>query len=515
MKILTIRLLLGFIFCAELALADPVSVEGGSVQGAVEDGLTVYRGIPFAAPPVGDLRWKPPQPVKPWAGVLQANQFAKACFQSSAAIPMLDLPAIEVSEDCLYLNVWTPAKSAAEKLPVMVWIHGGGFFGGATLYDLYSGEELAQMGVVYVSLTYRLGKFGFLAHPELSAESPNKVSGNYGLLDQIAGLQWVRNNIAAFGGDPDNVTIFGESAGGISVAALASSPLAQGLFHRAISQSGGFLGLPGEGPLQSLAAAEQSGLEFAKSVAAAALADLRKIAADDIYKASREGWPIIDGYVIPDEQYKLYQAGRYNDVPILTGTNSNEGGLFSRPTTPEQHKADIERRFGDYAGAVLKLYPGATPEQAAKSAGDIMRDTTFAWPTWAWARLQSQTGQSAAYLYFFDQSLPAATGAPVTAGANHGAEMPYMFKHLRQRKTPWRPEDYQLSEAMAHYWVNFARSGDPNGGDLPVWPVYKEGEPTVMYFKDKPYTGPVPNREQLQLWEEYFAWRRSPEGERK
>jgi len=507
MKTITLRLLLGLAITSTLVFADPVRIEDGLIQGTIEDGLNVYRGIPFAAPPVGDLRLAAPQPAKAWEGVLQADKFARACVQNPNAIPAINVPAIEVSEDCLYLNVWTPAKSAAEKLPVMVWIHGGGFFGGASLYDLYSGEELAQMGVVFVSITYRLGKFGFLAHPELSAESPHKVSGNYGLLDQIAGLQWVKKNIAAFGGNPDQATIFGESAGGIAVAALTASPLAQGLFHRAISESGGFLGVPGEGNLLSLRSAEKEGQEFAKSVGAASLTDLRKLSADQIFKASGNGWPIIDGYVIPDDQYQLYQAGKYHDVPLLIGTNSNEGGAFSRPITPEQYQAGIRQRFGSHADTILKLYPGATPEQARIANGDIMRDSTFAWPTWAWARLQTQTGKSGVYLYYFDQPLP---GSGI-AGASHGAEMPYVFKHLKQRTLPWRPEDYQLAEAIAGYWVNFARSGDPNGGNLPKWPAFRDGAPTVMHLKDQPQAGPVPKLELLQAMEDYFASRRSPE----
>jgi len=508
MKTFLSRILYCVALSSSLALAAPVKVEGGLVQGTAVESLTVYRGIPFAAPPVGDLRWQAPQPVRPWEGVLQADKFGKACVQNSNAIPAIHVPAIEVSEDCLYLNVWTPAKSATEKLPVMVWIHGGGFFGGASFYDLYQGEELAQMGVVFVSITYRLGKFGFLAHPELSAESPHKVSGNYGLLDQIAGLQWVQKNIAAFGGDPKRVTVFGESAGGISVAALTASPLAQGLFQGAMSESGGFLGVPGDGNLLTLPGAEQQGLEFAKSVGAASLADLRKLTADQIYRASSNGWPIIDGYVIPDDQYKLYQAGKYNDVPLLIGTNSNEGGAFSRPITPEQYQAGIRQRFGTHADTILKLYPGATPEQAAKANGDIMRDSTFAWATWAWARLQTQTGKAGVYLYYFDQSPPTLPGT----GASHGDEMPFVFKHLKQRDTPWRPEDYQLSEVMAAYWVNFARTGDPNGGKLPRWPVFKDGAPTVMHLTGQSQAGPLPKPEQLQAMEDYFASRRAMMG---
>ena len=494
-----------------LSQAAPVRVTGGQIEGTVEDGLAVYRGIPFAAPPVGDLRWAAPQPVRPWEGVLKTDHFAKACMQSGAAIPRLNLPALEVSEDCLYLNVWTPAN-ASEKLPVMVWIHGGGFTMGTTSYDLYTGEALAKMGVVLVSITYRLGKFGFLAHPELTAESQHQSSGAYGLLDMIAGLEWVRDNVATFGGDPGNVTIFGESAGGIAVSMLAASPVAKGLFHKAISESGGSFGPPGEGgSLLPLAAAEQAGLAFAEKAGAKSIKELRARSAEEIFKLDSSGWPVVDGYVIPGDQYTLYEEGKYNDVPVLIGTNSDEGGLFARPQTPEQYQAATAQRFGQFSERILKLYPGDTPEQAMRSAGDIMRDTTFAWPTWAWARLQAQTGKAPVYLYYFDQSLPAADGTPTgSRGANHGAEMAYVFQHLDQNKTtPWRPEDHQLSKTISAYWVNFAKTGDPDGAGLPHWPAYKNDTAQLMHFRDQAFAGPVPKLELLQTLEEYFAWRRT------
>lgn len=508
------KILLLSLFCllwlAGMSWAAPIKVTGGQVEGTVEDGLQVYRGIPFAAPPVGKLRWAAPQPVKPWDGVLKTDRYAPACYQFSGAIPMIYVPAIEVSEDCLYLNVLTPAQPARDKLPVMVWIHGGGFFGGASFYDLYSGEHFAKRGMVYVSISYRLGKFGFLAHPELTAEAPYHTSGNYGLLDQIAALQWVKDNITAFGGDPGNVTIFGESAGGVSVSMLAGSPLATGLFQRAISQSGGALGPPGEntGEVLTLADSEKGGVEFMKKLGSKSLADLRALPAAKIFEASANGWPVMDGYVIPDDLYRRYEQGRYNDVPVLIGTNSDEGGLFSRPQTPEQYQNGIRARFGKYADTILKLYPGDTPEQAARAGGDIMRDTTFAWPTWAWAQLQSRTGESKVYMYFFDQPQP--PGTPMASdGALHGSEMPFMFQHLEQRPFPWRPEDYKLAEMMVDYWTNFAKTGDPNGAGLPKWPVFQDGKPTVMHLRDTPKAIPVPRLNLLRTLDDYFSWRRS------
>jgi para-nitrobenzyl esterase len=306
MKIVLIATL--FMFAAGLGVAQqpaPVGVEHGLVQGTSEDGLTVYRGIPFAAPPVGDLRWRAPQPAAKWEGMRQATKFGPSPIQGTRNGPGM-------SEDCLYLNVWTPAKSTNDHIPVLVWIYGGGFSAGSTSDRSYSGEKLARKGVAFVSINYRVGQFGFLAHPKLSAESPNHVSGNYGLLDQIAGLQWVKKNIAAFGGDPSKVTIFGESAGGISVSMLCASPQAKGLFTGAISQSGDSLGpprpttFPGEN-LKRLADAERGGEAFAKSAGASSIAELRKVAPDQLPVGRGLGmsWPIIDGWVIPDDQYKL------------------------------------------------------------------------------------------------------------------------------------------------------------------------------------------------------------------
>src|SRR5271165_3698335 len=342
----------------------PVRVEGGLIQGTMEEGLTVYRGIPFAAPPVGELRWRGPEPAAKWDGVKQAAQFGPRCVQGMGN-PAGGNAAPATSEDCLYLNVWTPAKSANDRVPVLVWIYGGGFNAGATSEPNYSGERLAGKGVVLVSIAYRVGTLGFLAHQELSAENKNHASGNYGLLDMIAGLQWVQKNIAAFGGDPRRVTIFGESAGGIAVSMLCASPLAKGLFDGAVSESGGSFGpprpnpLPGEN-LKRLADAERSGAEYAKGAGASSIADLRKIPADKLPAGGRGmglAWPIIDGWVIPDDQYKLYEAKRYNDTPILVGYNSDEGASFSPPKTPEEYVAAVKARYGKFAEDLIKAYP--------------------------------------------------------------------------------------------------------------------------------------------------------------
>ena len=561
------------VFAAGLGLAQqpaPIKVLEGLVQGTSEDGLTVYRGIPFAAPPVGDLRWRAPRPAAHWDGVKQTTNFAPGPIQSGN-------PPSGKSEDCLYLNVWSPAKSASDRIPVLVWIYGGGFGAGATSERNYSGEKLAKKGVVLVSIAYRVGQLGFLAHPELSAESPNHVSGNYGLLDMVAGLQWIQKNIAAFGGDPNKVTIFGESAGGIAVSMLSASPLAKGLFHGAISQSGGSFGpprpstMPGEN-LKRLADAEQSGADFARNLGTSSIADLRKLTPDQLSggrgggapgargdgapgsrggaPAARGGgapggrgagggmsWPIIDGYVIPDDQYKLYQAGRFNDTPILVGYNSDEGASFSPPATPEAYISGVKGRYGKFADDLIKAYPVGS-NSVPKTARDLARDAAFGWHTWIWARLQSKAvnanaspllspkdaanqarlespaGRSKVFYYYFDQHPEYPAGSPQAGrGSPHGADVPYVFQHLSTSNPQLTKTDQDISEAMATYWVNFAKRGDPNGDGVPTWPAFSDANPVLMYFGQTPHTGPVPSADALKVLDAYFAWRRTPEGE--
>ncbi|HEY5040953.1 MAG TPA: carboxylesterase family protein [Verrucomicrobiae bacterium] len=499
-------------FAVGLAYAQqpaPVKTDLGLVQGVSQDGLTVYRGIPFAAPPVGDLRWRAPQPAAKWDGVRQATQFAPMPIQNGRG-----------SEDCLYLNVWTPAKSASDHIPVLVWIYGGGFIAGATSDPSYNGVNLAKKGVVLVSIAYRVGQLGFLAHPELSAESPNHVSGNYGLLDQIAGLQWVKKNIAAFGGDPKKVTIFGESAGGISVSILCASPLAKGLFEGAISESGGSFGpprpttFPGEN-LKRLADAERGGEAYAKAAGVSSIAELRKLSPDKLPATCGLGgaWPIIDGWVIPDDQYKLYSAGKYNDTPILVGYNSDEGASFSPPKTSEDYIAGVKTRYGKFADDLIKAYPAGSGTPP-KSARDLARDAAFGWQTWSWARLAAEKGKSKVFFYYFDQHPDYPEGSPRAGyGSPHGSEVAYVFEHLNSRSPQTTKTDLEISDAMSTCWVNFAKHGDPNGKGVPTWPVFSDSNPQEMYFSQTPHIGPVPSIESLKVLDEYFAWRRTPEGE--
>jgi para-nitrobenzyl esterase len=495
------------------ALPDPIKVEQGLLEGSSESGLAVYRGIPFAAPPIGDLRWRAPEPASKWGGVRQAKEFGSKPIQGPGK-------AADMSEDCLYLNVWTPATSADETLPVLVWIYGGGFNAGYTSDPWIAGENLAKKGVVVVSIAYRVGQLGFLAHPELSAESPYHVSGNYGLLDQIAALGWIQKNIHAFGGDPHRVTIFGESAGGISVSMLCASPLAKGLFRAAISESGGSFGpprpttFPGEN-MKRLAVAERAGEKYQAAAGVSSMSELRKLPPEKL-PTGRDvgwGWPIIDGRVIPDDQYILYSKGRYNDVPVLLGYNSDEGASFSTAKTPEEFVAGVKERYGKFAGELLKAYPPGS-KVVERSGRNLLRDAAFGWHNWTWARLQNRTGKSKVYYYFFDQhpDYPA-DSERAGYGSPHAQDVSYVFLHLDPKDPKLDRSDFAISEAMANYWVNFARRADPNGDGLPKWPSFNEHDPRVMYFNKTPHLGPVPSLNSLKVLDAYFAWRRTPEGE--
>ena len=490
----------------------PVLTEYGLVQGVTEKDLAVYRGIPFAAPPIGDLRWRAPQPAVKWEGVRPADKFGPDPYQGDGKG--------NVSEDCLYVNVWTPAKSAGERVPVLVWIYGGGFSFGSTSTPVHNGEHLARKGVVLVSMNYRVGPLGFLAHPGLTAESPRHTSGNYGLQDQIAGLQWVKKNIAAFGGDPDRVTIFGESAGGISVSMLCASPEAKGLFRGAISESGGSFGptrpttYPGEN-MRRLADAEQSGVAFAQKAGVKTIAELRHVAPDKLPAGWGSGtaWPIVDGWVVPGDQHKLYEAGRYNDVALLVGYNSDEGLSFSREKTAAEYIAGVQKRYGRFADDLIKAYP-AGADSVPKTARDLARDAAFGWQTWSWASLQLKTGKAKVFYYYFDQHPDRPAGSPqADHGTPHGVDVPYVFQTLDRNDAKLTPGDWTVSDLVSTYWTNFAKHGNPNGPGVPPWPEFTPGDRRVMYFHNTAAPGPVPSATALEVLDAYFAWRRTPEGE--
>ncbi|QEH37062.1 Para-nitrobenzyl esterase [Aquisphaera giovannonii] len=478
----------------------------GVVEGtSAGQGVRVFKGIPFAEPPVGPLRWKAPRPLKAWPGVRKARIFGPSPQQATSMALMMGVMT-RLDEDCLYLNVWTPAKSQADRLPVMVWIYGGAFSMGSTATPLYDGTNLAKRGVVVVSVAYRVGVFGFLAHPELTREGEGT---NFGLRDQIAGLRWVRDNIAAFGGDPSRVTIFGESAGGISVSMLSASPRARGLFDRAISQSGGSFAPPkfadeGGQHVPPLRVAEAQGVKYLQSVGAKDIAAARDLPAKELMKASAFWWPTFDGDVLLGDQHEPYRQGKFNDTPILVGTNSDEGALFIRDgITADRLVAQFRGAFGQHAESLLKAYPHGTPAEALSAARNIFRDSVFAWHTWTWARLQAEKGRNPAYLYYFDHRMPLSPG-----GATHGAEIGFVFGNPGLFHAPNRPEDAKLSELMGRYWVNFAATGNPNGAELPEWPAYTTASPRVMVLSAGAEVKDVPNLGALKALDAYYSWRR-------
>jgi para-nitrobenzyl esterase len=471
---------------AQAQVTDPVQVTGGWIVGSAADGMNTFLGVPFAAPPVGRLRWRAPQPVVPWQGDRPARAYAPACAQTAEWLPN------PKSEDCLYLNVWAPAQ--AQKLPVIVWIHGGGFYGGTGAQPGYDGANLARRGVVVVTINYRLGIFGFFAHPELTAESPDNASGNQGMEDQVAALRWVKENIARFGGDPERVTIMGESAGGESVAILVASPLAKGLFQRAISQSGndGLPIDPSENALFDRKAAEGQGVAFTKAVGAQTLADLRALPVAALQKPAWAPHPIVDGHLLREDLTTTYRNHRQNDVPLLAGWNAEEGKdlapelVGTDKFTAATHKALVTKLLGHApSAAVLATYPAATDAQA-KEAIDKLTNDWWGWRTWYWASLQARYGKARPYVYYFThRPTEPATPCGYGCGAGHGAEIQYVFDHLGQDPRPWSAYDRQLATRLADTWASFARTGTPNGQGLPDWPAFDGRPATIVRIGDE------------------------------
>ena len=476
------------------------TITGGKVEGATREGVTTWLGLPYAAAPVGQLRWKAPASVTAWQGVRPATAFAPACMQTGVSMPG-EAPPV-TSEDCLFLNVWSPANPGGEPLPVIVWIHGGGWTNGATAMPLYSGANLARRGVVFVSIAYRLGPLGFLAHPELSAEAGS--SGNYGLMDQVAALRWVQANIAAFGGDPKRVTIAGQSAGAMAVSLLMASPGAQSLFAGAIAQSGGVFEPLQLAPNYQLPAAEKDGAAYAASVGAQSLAELRALPAAALLggKAGSVSHPVIEPRVLPLSPYEAYVAGRMRDVPVLVGSNAEEGNSLADTSrvTVETYADDLKRVWGDLPPPLVTAYPYATDAEAKAARSAFERDLRFGWDMWAWARLQAKAGRPAFY-YRFDRAPPFPEGTEMQGwGPAHFAELWYMFDQLAQESWAWTVADRRLADAMASYWVNFARTGDPNGRGLPAWPAFGAGE-QVMVLGDAIAPRPAPVDMQLRVFD--------------
>ena len=487
---------------AYAAITEPVRTDRGTLSGVAGDSpqVRVFKGVPFAAPPIGDLRWRPPQPVKAWTGTRAADKFSANCMQRQAGgggFPPYggDRSATEMSEDCLYLNVYTTAASASARQPVMVWIHGGAFTSGAGA--IYQGEDLARKGVVVVTVNYRLGVFGFFSHPELTKESATHASGNYAFLDQIAALKWVQKNVAAFGGDPSRVTIFGESAGSWSVNSLVATPLAHGLFQRAIGESGAQFTIT-----RTLADAEQAGEAFAKSQSAASLAELRAMPADKLNNAN--GYRTsgtVDGWVFPQDVATIFRTGKQNDVPTLAGSNANEGSIFTQATvTLQSFKEQIDRQYGPDAAAMIKNYPATTDVEARAAQAASMRDATFGWEMRTWAREQTRTGKSKIYMYYFSQVPPLPNAEWL--GAQHGAEIPYAMNWpngSHSTAVPWSAADKTLADQVSSYWVNFAATGDPNGKGLPVWSAFDPKNEQALGIAAGPKMIPVPNKPALDV----------------
>ncbi|MGH8221260.1 MAG: carboxylesterase/lipase family protein [Steroidobacteraceae bacterium] len=490
------------------------NVTGGRISGTIVDGVAEFKGIPFAAPPIGALRWKAPQPVRGWSGVRQTTAFGPACLQDPTMANRM-APGVALSEDCLYLDVWTAAKAAGERLPVIAWIYGGGFTGGMTSAPLYDGAHFARHGVVFVGISYRVGALGFLATRALSTESGHG-SGNYGLLDQIAGLEWIQRNIAKFGGDPSKVTLLGHSAGAFSVSMLAGSPLAKGLFRGVISESGANFMPPEDSPwaggsTPTLRMAEAAGQKWLQSLGARTLAEARALPAATIIAAQqRRGaprfWPPVDGYVIRGDQYRLWNERRFNDTPILVGDVSDEAAGFGvHKVEPADFVAEVRKGYEKEADAILAVYPHATEAQSTRSATQLRSDTTFDWGQYTWARLESRDGRHNAYVYYFDR--PTARNPN---GSSHGQEVAYVFGNLGIGGRPAPTEaDRALSEQMQRYWVNFAKRGDPNGAGLPRWPVFTAAAPLVMRFGVEPGPAAIPHRDRLEALDAYYAWRRA------
>jgi para-nitrobenzyl esterase len=501
-------------------LNEPVKVQGGLVAGVPgkRAGITAFRGVPFAAAPVGNRRWQAPQPLDPWTGVKKAEAFGPSCIQTvvQERKPWTYefMTHGEVSEDCLFVNIWTPAKSAAEKKPVFVYLYGGGNTEGSGMVPVYDGEGLASKGLVVVNFNYRVGVLGFLTHPELSKEPPYHASGNYGLLDQIAAVKWVHENIAGFGGDPSRITVAGQSAGGQGVQNLTASPLAKGLFHRAIIESAG-------GAARPLVDAEADGVRFAEAKGATTLAELRAKPWQDLVTpvaappaaapGGRGGGNlrfgvVVDGYALPATVNEVFAQGKQNDVPTLIGNNADEGGASPQPTTTAQDfDRQARQRYGELADEFLKLYPASTDEAAKlaqnQSSRDIARMNLY-----IWAVERSKTAKTKVFTYFWNHPLPGPEAARY--GAFHTSEVPYVLNTLEQSDRPFTDVDRKITDLLSSYWANFATTGDPNGKGLPAWPAVDGKSWMTIELNEKPREIPAADSPAKQAFLERALARR-------
>lgn len=501
-------------------IAAQVRTANGMVEGVLEkSGILSFKGIPFAAPPVGQWRWREPQPVKNWDGLLKADHFGPRAMQT-AMFGDMGFRSDGMKEDCLYLNVWTPSTGSKQLLPVLVYFYGGGFVAGDGSESRYDGENMAKEGIVSLTVNYRLGAFGFMAHPELSKESPFHASGNYGLLDQAAALKWVQQNIAAFGGDPKRVTIAGESAGSIAVSAQMASPLSKDLIHAAIGESGSILGALSAVPLSQ---AEATGVEFAQKLGVSSLAELRALPAEKVLEASAKFGPFrfainVDGYFFPESPYAIYEAGKQAHIPLLAGWNSQEMNfrmvMGAAAPTKANFEAAVRKLYGDKADEVLQLYHAENDAEAEQAATDLSGDRFISFSTWKWIDLQAKTGTKPVYRYLYSRPRPAMKASdlapglaggvvkssgpppPPDKGAVHSAEIEYAMGNLDGNKTfAWTADDYKVSATMKNFFANFIKTGAPGGKNLPAWPAITADKVPVMHIDVHSGAQPEKNRE--------------------
>ena len=473
------------------SIALQVKINDGTLEGVNSSGIKIFKGVPFAQPPVGDLRWREPQPVKPWAGIKKADKFGPRAMQLPLFSDM-NFRSDGVSEDCLYLNIWTPAKHVENKLPVLVYFYGGGLMAGDGSEYRYDGESMARKGIVSVTVNYRLSVFGFFSHPELTKESPHKASGNYGFLDQAAALKWVQQNINAFGGDPKKITIAGESAGSYSVSAQMASPLSRNIIAGAIGESGSVLG---NRPMLTLVEAEQQGKQFADSLKVKTLAELRKLPAEKILEATkniRTGGFVADGYFFPVSPLDIYKKGQQAKVPLLVGWNSEEGNwkniLGKEEPTKKNYTKAVQQLYGQSASNILSEYNPATDADVMSVATDLASDRFIGYSTWRWSDIHAKTGAAKVYRYYYERPRPATRENPteaVATGAVHSAEIEYALGNLgTNRVFDWQPEDFFVSEILQSYFVNFIKTGNPNGLGLPEWNAVVPGKPAEVMHID-------------------------------
>ncbi len=480
--------------CKEKIVQQPslaiVKTEAGLVSGVLEDSIHIFKGVPFAAPPVGILRWQEPKPLNAWTDTLACNKFAASPVQNDPKPFMMwteefMTPPQPLSEDCLYLNVWSGATSADDKLPVLVWIYGGGFISGSGACPIYDGKALAKEGIVYVTINYRVGVFGFMAHPDLTGEAQHKSSGNYGLMDQIAALNWVKNNIAAFGGDPAKVTIAGQSAGSMSVQSLVASPLTKGLFRGAIAQSGAGR------PAMTLDDTEKVGMSLSAKLNSSSIASLRQLSADSMLSLANtlpfgSFSPIVDGYVIPESFDSIFEKKQHQDVPVIAGWVMGDGELVVRqPKSAKDFVKDASNSFGTRSAEFLKLFPAGSDEEAKESQQKLGLLQFAGTGDYKWAKANS----SNTYLYQYTY-VPTDKSEFPNYGAFHTSEVPYALHTLALWDRPWKQSDYDVERYMSGYWLNFVKNGNPNGEGLPGWKAYQPAEAVIMEFGIKPEQRP-------------------------